>query len=46
MSVVIYDGGWQRSDGKAETEDDQLATGWSNGQPDHYVDEHQAKKSS
>ena len=43
ISILVYDGAWQRPDVRAETDDDQHAEGWSNCQPDRHTDEHQPK---
>ena len=43
MSVLTYDGAWQRPDGTAETDADQHVAGRSSSQPSRLADEHQPK---
>ena len=43
MSVLTYDGSWQRHDGRAETDADHHAAGRSNSQPSRLADGHQPK---
>ena len=43
ISVLTYDGAWQRHDGRAETDADQHAAGRSSSQPSRLADEHQPK---
>ena len=43
MSVLTYDGTWQRHDGRAETVANQHAAGRSSSQPNRLIDEHQPK---
>ena len=46
MSVLIYDGGWQRPDGRAEIYVDQHSVSWKNGQPNSHTDDEKPKNCS